>query len=403
MKNPFGYNQTLGRIEEPLQKPSYDQFLKWASVAESKSIAYDIWARGNYMRHVSLIEAKPNDTVIIPFKYIDELRCYYRRTALMGLSTHFIYTGELSSPQKSLCLHPSDNYEIDAGRGWVGSLGSKVRTRGRDWFPVTGYSRPLPEIFVEWLTTEAADSFRQGELIISPAELVGIDRNFMDCGIEQLAQDTNSSSIFSQVSNNDILFNLEIPYIDKMDHSTFLKILEDNSDRLLRFRHALNKLVTKEHSNQLDEVVEELKDEIAQLRLSDSGLKLRETVSKFGGIFTTFGAGIAAVGVASGRGTISSDYIAPTLAGIVGAGAINSVLDVVKQKIERNTKRRENKYSIFWDLGIKSPSDMKRVKSPLKFKKHNQILPNISEESFDCHWLCEPGPLGFLMVRRVTG
>ena len=256
-----------------------------------------------------------------------------------------------------------DDYRIDAGGGWIATLGTKVRTRGRNWFPVIGFFRPMPEVFAEWLTTEAATDFARGHAFVSSAELIGIPKTYMDDGIEMAAEINNSAPFLAQIKAAELLFNLELPYIDEMNHATFSKILEDNDFRLERFRRALRKLVKSHTMSDASESVDELRDEVAQIRLSDSTFALRKTIAQFGGVFTTFGAGISAVGAAVGRGLTSLDTIGPTIAGAATAGAVAAFVDIWKQCNERVSKRRESKFSLLWDLGVKKPSDLKRQRS----------------------------------------
>jgi hypothetical protein len=145
--------------------------------------------------------------------------------------------------------------------------------------------------------------------------------------------------------------------------------------------------------------LDELKDEIAQMQLSDSGLRLRQTISRFGGIFTTVGASASAFGAAIGKGLANIETIGPTVAGAATAGAVAAFVDIWKQNAERRTKRRENKYSIFWELGVKRPCDLKRRKTVSKIRMVKQSTPVLMSESRDCHWLCESGPNAHLIFQ----
>src|SRR5271167_841237 len=191
-EDKFKYDQTRFSVDEDFGEPSYSQFLDWSKDTESRSLALDIWARGNYIEYMMSKRKRDNPTIIVPFQFLDELRCYYRRMAIMGLSAHFVYTGDLGSPLKCLCLHPADDYMIDAGGGWIAAAGSRFRTRGRNWFSVLGCARPMPDVFAEWLTTEAATAFARGDAFISPAELIGIPNSHLNDGIE-MAADINES------------------------------------------------------------------------------------------------------------------------------------------------------------------------------------------------------------------
>lgn len=398
----FKYERSPLSIDESPLEPSYQQFLAWAADAESKALALDIWSRGNYVSYLTSRRKRAEPTVVVPFEYVDELRCYYRRLAFMGVAAHFVYVGSLPIANRYLTLHPADDYLIDAGAGWIAAAGTTVRTRGRNWFPIIGCARLMPEVFAEWLTSEAATSFAQGDTFLSPAELIGIPKAFEEDAISMVADINDATPIFPQKAATELLFNLELPYVDEMDHQTFQKILEDNDHRLQRFRYSIQRLVKGVDAPAVNEAVEELKDEVAQMCSSDRTLRLRQTIAKFGGVFTTFGAGLSAFGSALGRGLVSPDAVGATVTGAATAGAVAALVDIWKQSMERTAKRRENRYSILWDLGVKKPSDLKRKRSLTRIKRFNRVEPVLLSESFDCHWLCKSGGMQFLAVRPAS-
>ncbi len=387
------YERSDLSIQKDRGGPSYGQFLDWAVNTDSKALALDIWARGNYIRYLAHRSKSDIPTVVIPFTFLDELRVYYRRMVLLDLPAHYVYVGDLGSHQKHLCLVPGHgNFVWDGGAGWIVVASDPMRLRRREWLFALGSSRLMPEIFAEWLTTEASADFARGFAFLSPAELVGIPRQFADEGTEMLADLNNSSPFFSRAAAAELIFNLELPYIDEIDDDTFKKIVQDNELRFGRFRYALRKLVRGVEENDIRDTVEELKDEIAQIRLSDSGMRLRQTISRFGGIFTTVGAGASAFGAAIGKGLSTIETVGPAVAGAGTAGAVVAFVDIWKQHVERRAKRRENKFSIFWDLGVKRPCDLKRRKTFSKIKMLKQSTSVLLSENRDCHWLCESAP-----------
>ncbi|HEY8098116.1 MAG TPA: hypothetical protein VIE65_18810 [Methylobacter sp.] len=387
------YEPTDFSIEKEWSEPSYKQFLDWAANTDSKALALDIWARGNYIHYLMNRNKSEVPSVVIPFTYLDELRVYYRRMALMDIPAHYVYVGEIGTHQKHLCLVPGDDDFIhDGGAGWSVVMSEPLRLRRRKWLFALGSSRLMPEVFVEWLTTEASADFARGHAFLSPAELIGIPKSFVDEGIEMTADFSNATPFFSHVASTELMFNLELPYIDDMDHDTFIKIIQDNDLRLARFRFAIRKLVKGTQPNNVSDTLDELKDEIAQMRLSDSGLQLRQTISRFGGLFTTVAASASAFGASIGKGLSTLETVGATVAGAVTAGAVAAFVDIWKQNTERRAKRRENKYSIFWDLGVKKPCDLKRHRNISKIKMLKQSEPVLLTENRDCHWLCESGP-----------
>ena len=102
-KDAFKYDPTRFSVDEDLPEPSYTQLLDWAKDAQSRALALDIWARGNYVRYIMDRRNNDNPTIIVPFQFLDELRCYYRRMAIMGLPAHFVYTGDLGPAVRCSC------------------------------------------------------------------------------------------------------------------------------------------------------------------------------------------------------------------------------------------------------------------------------------------------------------
>jgi hypothetical protein len=63
----FKYERAHFSLDEDFSEPSYAQLLDWAKDAESKSLALDIWARGNYVRYLLSRRKTENPTVVVPF------------------------------------------------------------------------------------------------------------------------------------------------------------------------------------------------------------------------------------------------------------------------------------------------------------------------------------------------
>jgi hypothetical protein len=297
------YEQTRFSIDRDWGEPSFRQYLDWANNTETKALALDIWSRGNYLRYIMSRNTDESPTVIIPFRYIDELRNYYRRMALMDVPAHYVYIGESSSHNKYWCLHPAEDDTIfDGGAGWSIVMTKPIQLGRRKWLSAFGSSKLMPEVFAEWLTSEASSDFARGYAFLSPAELIGIPSGFVEEGIEIAADVTGAVPLSAYMSETELIFNLDLPYIDGMDHATFSKIIQDNDYRLSRFRRAIGKLIKGVDRKDLGDTIAELKDEVAQMQLSDSGLHLRQTISRFGGLFTTVAAGGSAFGASIGKG-----------------------------------------------------------------------------------------------------
>jgi hypothetical protein len=202
-------------IEKERGEPSYRQFLDWAAITDSRSLALDIWARGNYIRYLMQQSKSEIPTVVIPFTFLDELRVYYRRMVLLDMPAHYVYVGELGPHQKHLSVVPGhSDFVHDGGAGWAIVMSEPMRLHRREWLFALGSSRLMPEILVEWLTTEASAEFARGFAFLSPTELVGIPKQFAAEGMEMAADINNSAPFFSHAAATELMFNLELPYID---------------------------------------------------------------------------------------------------------------------------------------------------------------------------------------------
>lgn len=402
-KNEFdpSYGDANLDLSLEVEKPQYGSIVDWMKVAESKALAFDLWARGNYTRRLIHNRSNGVTPILVPFQYVDELRWAHRRLSLMGLQAEYVYTGALGTTQKILMLHPAGDYLIDAGWGYIAALGSRTKMRGREWFPVLGYARPMPEAILDWITDEVPAAFSRGEIFVTPAELVGIANIDFDQGINMLTETQDGVLLDDSMKATELLASLELPYLDQLSATQFDRLLNEHADDLVRFRFAMRKLVHGEGA--IEAAIDELRAEVAELRFSDSNQRMRADISRFGGVFTTFAATVgAAASIATRQPT--SEAIAAATGAAVLAGAASTLADLWKQAAERKAKLREKKFSLFWSLGVQTPEAVRRRKTEIKFHQFNKATPAPMSEIPDCHWLCPPtNGMRFLSVRRTVG
>jgi hypothetical protein len=394
-----GHTYQEGAIElsGEVERPSYASALDWLQRAESKAIAYDIWARGNYTRRLIHQRRSGISPLLVPFHFVDELRWAYRRLALLGFPMEFLYCGDLGPVRKVLTLHPAGNYLIDAGWGYIAALGQTTRMRGRDWFMVQGFTRPLPEAALDWLVEEAPQAFERGEVFVSAADLVGIPPADLENGSELLAEVEEAVLVKNSLRTLDVLATLELPHLDNLSAANFERFLSEHADDLLRFRQAMRKLVRTEAG--VADALDEIAAELADLRLSDAHQRVRKAITKFGGTLTTVS---AAVGAAASTMT-QSPAIAAAAAGAAGGAAAASaaLVELWKQAAEQRAKAAERRLSLLWKLGAQPPKRARAPTPDLTFRRYERTLPFVPEDSHDCHWLCPPtNGMRFLAVRR---
>jgi hypothetical protein len=180
------YSSILTDLDVDVPAPDYALALEWMQAFSNPQISYDIWARGNYARRIIDLRKRNAKPLLIPVKTVAEMQWAYRRTALLGLPVEFVYIGGVQPVSKILHLFPElDSYV--GGCGYIAAMGSKSMIKGRNYFPVIGYSQLMPPQFVNWLSHEVAEEFRAGNVFISPAEHVGIDPNDQSRGTEAIA------------------------------------------------------------------------------------------------------------------------------------------------------------------------------------------------------------------------
>lgn len=375
--------------------PTYDMVLDWMKTAPGRAVSFDIWARGNYLRRVIHGRARRDPHLIVPVRYVDEMRWAYRRLALMGLPVDFLFVGGVTKTQKVLHLYPADGVVNEGGWGYIGALGSIAKIRGRRWFPVIGYSRLMPEPVLDWITDDASEAFRRGNVFVAPAELVGIDPTAPEVGSQALADVTMGSRLESSVKAATVLMELELPYLEGMRPSEFELFLKEHEEELFCFRSALRKLVGGTASIDIEGTVEELQNKVAELSRSAKHQAFRRNVSTLGGTLITF---VAALGTTAA----ANPETLPAVTGVaVAAGATATLVDLWKQRTEHAAKLAENPFCLLWQLGVTKPSHLQRLPLNVSFRKMQRRVTVKDTGLFDCHWLCPPTPgLRFGAARR---
>lgn len=272
--------------------------------------------------------------------------------------------------------------------------------RGREWFPVAGFARRMPEAILDWLTEEVPTAFEQGTVFVAPAELVGVSNSDFDAGSSMLADIQDGVVLSDSLKATEVIASMDLPHLDQLTSAQFSRLIQEHSDDLVRFRLAIRKLVRGDGT--VDSAIEEIAAEVAELRFSDAQQRMRAAVSRFGGVFTTFAATVGASASIGARAPSPEVLLAAAGAATL-AGATATLVELWKQASERRAKMREKNFSLFWSLGIQSPEAVKRRKVELSFHKYNRVTPVPEDAAYDCHWLCPPSNgMRFLAVRSKS-
>lgn len=382
----------LPKLTGKVKEPSYRTVLDWLQTGNLPNVSYDCWSRGNYTRRLLWHRLNRIASLSVAVSSIDEIRWAYPRLALLGAPIEFVYTGPLHKSGRVLHLYPSGpTWTYDAGWGYIAfPLDKPVKIRGRRWNIMTGTSRPMPEEVVSWLAHEAAAPFARGEVFIAPAELIGFNTKGLPVGLSVIAEVSGGTPVSADFKTAQVLLDLELPCVENLSVKAIEKFRRDHDPELAVFRSSLRRLLATTQASAVvqDEVVQELRTHVSELRLSAKYSGLQRDVVKLGGALATFTASVAALLQQPSNLTISA-------LGFAGLNAASiALIDLWKQAREAKRRLAENPCFILWKLGARRESDIRAARlTPVVTPPppNPELIPD-SE-----HWLCPPTN-GFLFA-----
>lgn len=375
----------LPDLTSPEKDPSYSAVLEWMKGTKGRRVTFDFWARGNYMRRLLLNRARNVEPVLVRVDDPRQMAWAYKRLALLGIPVEFIYAGKCKKA-KVFHLCPWD-ITIDAGWGYISALGSKTRIADRDYFPIIGNAKLMPEEILDWVVEEAADEFLAGQVFVSPAELIGIDPKATPVGLAQHSELSGGTPV-TEAHTAQAIMELSIPFIDKLRLADYRKLLRDHADHLQPFRKTFADYVATrgQSEEKAKESLRHLCAEVQELTKSDTHVRFRDVVGALGGIL---GLTSAIVGAASGEMTA---VMAASGAVMSSAKSAFAVHEQLRQKSRETEKKvRASPHALFWKLGMTRPE---------AFAPARQIqlgaAPRQTTSEFNAnaayHWLCPPSP-----------
>lgn len=381
---------------ENVPPPNYAAALDWMQVLEGRAVSFDIWARGNYMRRLITHERTKSSPLVVPFRRVEQMRWAYRRLALLGLAVDFIYTGGVSKPKRCLTLRPNDGpcARLDGGWGYIAELGSFATVRGRECFALSGWSQLMPEPILDWVVDEASEAFARGDVFVAPAEHVGIDLSRWQPGAAALA-DVAGGKLVRHGRAATALMQLELPILEAMPSNAFQRFLTESADELARFRVCFRRLVDETEPDDLEDVVEEIRAEVAAMSQSRRYASMRRSIQLLGGTL--------AVGTSAAVAVVAKapELALPVAASAGAAAATNALVDLWKQKAEGQAKLRDNSFSLLWQLGIDAVGKVRTSSQPARLGTLQRIEPDAGGALPECHWLCPPTcGLAILAIRK---
>lgn len=300
-------------ISPPEKPPDYSTLLSWWDAwPEARPELLDFWARGNFTGRLLFRTTRQQPACIVRARYLDELEAALKRLALLDLEIDFAWSGVASDP--SLVMVPQDvTYEEAGGWGYMACAGDKLSdNRGdREWCPSLGYASLLPDTITDWLAVQARPFLESGRLMVCPLNNMGLHKTPGHLSEKHLQRISNSSSVVRSVQAIESLFKLELPLLEGMTIQDTFRFCEDHKDSLQLFQVTLAKLLTKTNTeasaSSRNELLAQIKEEVAELRLSEKTISLRKRLTALGASLSTFGVTIALqLGVAPGVAALGS-------------------------------------------------------------------------------------------------
>ncbi len=381
-------NESSKKIELPevITSPNYSTLLEWWDAwPEAKPAHLDFWARGNFSRRLLSRRNSQRAACIVRVEYLDEIEAALKRLALLDLELDFAWYGEVSQPQ--LVIVPQDiDYEGTGGWGYTACAGDEIADRrgGKEWCPSIGWASLLPDSVTDWLSTDAKEFVRSGNLILAPVKHIGLLKQPGGVTEEQLQKISSSMSLMGERARIRALFNIELPFLDGMSVRDIKKFCDDYKDSLVLFQSALHKLIQKSPQESEDtlakELVAQIKEGVAEIRLSDRTASARKMLANLGVAISSI---LVTVGLKLG--------VNPGVAAVGVTGAAIATIAQYSQILESRGQMRKNPFYAVWALqkgkGPKNRFSQQQTfgaSLPPQQAKRRDIPPY--------HWLSPPTP-----------
>lgn len=364
-----------------VERPSYEAVLDWMKAAEGPHVSFDFWARGNFTRRLIYHRKLGLSPLLVKIRNVDEMRWAFRRLALFDVAVDFVYCGPLARPGSVLHLCPWDT-PLNAGWGYIAALGSKATIKGREWFPVLGSARLMPQSVVDWLIDEAAAEFLNGKVFLAPAELIGIDPLGSPEGLSHLAIVADGPAFTTDFSIARAAVNIDLPFLDRMAPDQFHVFLADHGDALVDLRRAFRKLFAGGVASEAEfaACVEEIRHEVNELTEARKSERVRGALTMLGGTF-----GIVTVSISLGL-ALQEPRIGQVVAASAAAGQV--LVDLIRQAREKASPGKSNPYTVLWKLGM-APATKRG--GPSRDLVRDPTLPSSDfDPTRPYHWLCPP-------------
>lgn len=383
-------------IPDIVDPPDYKTLLSWWDAwPETRTAHLDFWARGNFARRLISRSRANRAACIVRAEYLDEMEAALKRLALLDIDVDFAWIGEMSPPQ--FVIVPQDvSYEDTGGWGYSACAGDSFKDcRGdREWCPSMGWAVLLPDTITDWLYEQASGFFRDGKLMVAPVSHMGL-RKLPGGDAENMMQRmSNGLSLMGEQAKIESIFSIELPFIDGMSVQDAYKFQQDHKDSLTLYQGALRKIVQNssyDSAEQLTrELVTQINEGVAELRLSDRTLGARKLLTSLGATLGTF---LVTFGIRLG--------VDPGVAAIGSVAAAIGSLTQMSQILESRGQMRRNPFYAIWNLQ-KGKGPKNQFRQPPSFGY--PFPPNRKKKTDPSfHWLYPPTPGWYVPTAYIRG
>lgn len=373
------YNIDLQHTTIP---PNYSTLLHWWDAwPEARPELLDFWARGNYSRRILSRNKTKRSACIVRIKQVDEMEAALKRLALLDIDVDFAWCGQTTQPQ--LVIVPQDiDYEDSGGWGYTAASGSRFSESRdeKDWCPSIGWASLLPDTVTDWLADEARPYIQSGKIMVSPVSHIGLSNVPVDVSEEQIQKISNSASIIREQAKIKSVFDLELPYLEGMSIQDIHRFCENHRDHLILFQKAIARLLQSSIEGSSDsisqELVSQIREEVAKLRLSNQNIDAQTGILTLGGSIATF--------------TLTGGIMLRDIK-TVGAGctAAMTTLKLWSQILNARNAMRKNPFYIIWAL--QRGKDPRNKWHNIPFSQEFPIPPHQKPKVIPpFHWLAPP-------------
>ena len=218
--------------------------------------------------------------------------------------------------------------------------------------------------------------------MLLPASLTGIAIEPAESGLQAVAELTDGAAV-ADLDYAGFLLSLDLPYLDHLSIRDIKRLRREYEPELAVLRDAIRRLMHDIRASGLgsNQLTEEVRGHIAELRRSAKYARFQRDVLKMGGAIAVFSASLGAL-------SQSVDNLAIPALGVAGVTAAGvALLELIKQSRDARAAMAENAFYPLWVFGLQHEQSV-RITPYTKISVARSIRP--SQIPLTYHWLCPP-------------